>query len=101
MYVKISAANLWRLGQTGILPSSPAPGKSIDEAVSKMYRNVEGFAFIGVYYRSKDDFLSLDTLPLSSIAWIMDWNTVFIVYHLMSKWDKSRPNNDIAWLFTR
>lgn len=35
-------------------------GKSIDEAVGKMYRNVEGFAFVGAYYRSKDDYLSLD-----------------------------------------
>lgn len=35
-------------------------GKSIDEAVGKMYRNVDGFAFVGVYYRSKDDYLSLD-----------------------------------------
>jgi len=35
-------------------------GKSIDEAVGKMYRNLEGFAFIGVYYRSKDDYLSLN-----------------------------------------
>jgi hypothetical protein len=35
-------------------------GKSIDEAVSRMYRNVDGFAFVGAYYRSKDDYLSLD-----------------------------------------
>lgn len=35
-------------------------GKSIDEAVRKMYRNVDGFAFVGAYYRSKDDFLSHD-----------------------------------------
>ena len=35
-------------------------GKSIDEAVRKMYRNVDGFAFVGVYYRSKDDYLSHD-----------------------------------------
>lgn len=35
-------------------------GKSIDEAVGKMYRNVDGFAFVGAYYRSKDDYLSLD-----------------------------------------
>lgn len=35
-------------------------GKSIDEAVGKMYRNVEGFAFVGAYYRSKHDFLSLE-----------------------------------------
>lgn len=35
-------------------------GKSIDEAVGRMYRNVDGFAFVGAYYRSKDDYLSLD-----------------------------------------
>ena len=35
-------------------------GKSIDQAVGKMYRNVDGFAFVGAYYRSKDDYLSLD-----------------------------------------
>lgn len=35
-------------------------GKSIDEAVARMYRSVDGFAFVGAYYRSKDDFLSLD-----------------------------------------
>lgn len=35
-------------------------GKSIDEAVTKMYKNVDGFAFVGAYYRSKDDYLSLN-----------------------------------------
>lgn len=35
-------------------------GKSIEEAVNRMYRNVDGFAFVGAYYRSKDDYLSLD-----------------------------------------
>lgn len=35
-------------------------GKSIDEAVGRMYRNVDGFAFVGAYYRSQDDYLSLD-----------------------------------------
>lgn len=35
-------------------------GKSVDEAVSKMYRNVDAFAFVGAYYRSKHDFLSLE-----------------------------------------
>lgn len=35
-------------------------GKSIDEAVGRMYRNVDSFAFVGAYYRSKDDYLSLD-----------------------------------------
>jgi phosphoribosylamine-glycine ligase len=35
-------------------------GKSIDEAVAKMYKNVDSFAFVGAYYRSKDDYLSLN-----------------------------------------
>lgn len=35
-------------------------GRSIDEAVAKMYKNVDGFPFVGAYYRSKDDYLSLD-----------------------------------------
>lgn len=35
-------------------------GKSIDEAVSRLYKNIEGFAFVGGYYRSKHDFLTLD-----------------------------------------
>jgi len=41
-------------------------GKSIDEAVGKMYRNVDGFAFVGSYYRSKNDYLSL-SYPTSII----------------------------------
>ncbi len=35
-------------------------GKSIDEAVNRMYKNVDGFSFVGGYWRSKDDYLSLD-----------------------------------------
>jgi hypothetical protein len=35
-------------------------GKSVEEAVGRLYRNVEAFAFVGAYYRSKDDYLSLD-----------------------------------------
>ncbi len=35
-------------------------GKSINEAVNRLYRNVEGFAFVGAYYRSKDDYVSMD-----------------------------------------
>ncbi len=35
-------------------------GKSIDEAIAKTYKNIEQFSFVGAYYRSKDDYLSLD-----------------------------------------
>lgn len=49
-------------------------GKSIDEAVSKMYNSVEDFAFVGSYYRSKDDYLSLDypTSILSRLNYGLD-----------------------------
>lgn len=35
-------------------------GKSIDEAVNKLYKNIDAISFVGDYYRSKDDYLSLD-----------------------------------------
>lgn len=35
-------------------------GKSIEEAVSRLYKNIEGLAFVGGYFRSRDDYLSLD-----------------------------------------
>lgn len=35
-------------------------GKSINEAVNRLYRNVDNFAFVGAYYRPKDDYLSMD-----------------------------------------
>jgi hypothetical protein len=35
-------------------------GKSINEAVNKLYKNVDGFSFVGSYYRSEDDYISQD-----------------------------------------
>lgn len=35
-------------------------GKSINEAINKTYRTLENLSFSGAYYRSKDDYLSLD-----------------------------------------
>ena len=35
-------------------------GKSIDEAAAKLYNNVDGFSFVGSYYRSEDDYISQD-----------------------------------------
>lgn len=44
----------WNLG---IMTGS---GKSIEEAVGNLYKNIEGLAFVGGYFRPKDDYLSLD-----------------------------------------
>lgn len=57
---KNSRGKLVTVGYDWNLAVITGAGKSIDEAVSKMYRNVDGFAFVGAYYRSKDDYLSLD-----------------------------------------
>ena len=35
-------------------------GKSIEEAVGNLYKNIDGLAFVGGYFRPKDDYLSLD-----------------------------------------
>lgn len=35
-------------------------GKSINEAIYKTYKTLESLSFSGAYYRSKDDYLSLD-----------------------------------------
>jgi hypothetical protein len=50
----VSAGEDWNLGViTGT-------GKSIEEAVQRMYRGVDDFSFVGVYYRPKFDYVSLD-----------------------------------------
>lgn len=62
---------LWdvKLGKTGKIESVgydwnlavlTGSGKSIDEASYRLYKNLEDFSFVGGYYRSKDDYLSLD-----------------------------------------
>lgn len=57
---KNKRGKLMTVGSDWNLAIITGAGKSIDEAIRKMYRNVDGFAFVGVYYRSKDDFLSHD-----------------------------------------
>lgn len=37
-----------------------ASGKSIDEAVNRLYRNVDDFSFVGAYYRPRYDYVSLE-----------------------------------------
>lgn len=55
-------------------------GKSINEAVQKMYSNIDKFSFMGSYYRPKSDFLSLDypTSILNRLNYGLDRN----LYHL-------------------
>lgn len=57
---KNQRGNLVTVGTDWNLAVITGVGKSINEAVGKMYRNVEGLSFVGAYYRSKNDFLSHD-----------------------------------------
>lgn len=57
---KNQRGHLVSLGNDWNLAIVTGAGKSINEAVGKMYRNVDAFAFVGAYWRSKDDYLSLD-----------------------------------------
>jgi hypothetical protein len=55
-------------------------GKSINEAVNRLYRNVDGFAFVGAYYRPKDDYVSMDYT--SSILNRINYGVERGLYHL-------------------
>ena len=57
---KNSRGRLVTVGTDWNLAIITGSGKSIDEAVNRLYKNVDGLAFVGAYYRSKDDFVSLD-----------------------------------------
>jgi hypothetical protein len=57
---KTDRGNLASVGTDWNLAIITGAGKSINEAVNRLYRNVEGFAFVGAYYRPKDDYVSMD-----------------------------------------
>ncbi len=58
---KNSRGKLVSVGSDWNLAVMTGAGKTIDDAVMKTYRNIEdGFSFVGAYYRSLDDYLSLD-----------------------------------------
>ncbi len=48
------------VGDTWELAVITGSGKSINDAVSKMYKNVDDFSFVGSYNRPKFDYVSLD-----------------------------------------
>ena len=52
--------NLVTIGTNWNLAVITGAGKSIHQAVNRLYKNVDNFAVVGAYYRPKDDFLSMD-----------------------------------------
>ncbi len=57
--VKKKGKKLVNVGYGDTLAVVTGSGKSVEEAVSRMYRNLEKFSFVGAYYRPKADYLSL------------------------------------------
>lgn len=57
---KTSRGHFVSVGTDWNLAIITGAGKSIPEAVNRLYKNVDGFAFVGAYYRPKDDYLSMD-----------------------------------------
>jgi len=57
--VKRKGKKIINVGYGDTLAVITGTGKSVEEAVSRMYRNLEKFAFVGAYYRPKADYLSL------------------------------------------
>lgn len=58
--VKQEANRLVSAGDDDNLGVITGTGTSIEAAVGQMYRNVDDFSFVGVYYRPKFDYLSMD-----------------------------------------
>ncbi len=58
--VKKRGKKLINIGDGNFIAVITGSGTSIEEAVNRMYKNVEKFSFLGAYYRPKADYLSLD-----------------------------------------
>lgn len=57
--VKKKGKKLVNIGYGDCIAAITGSGKSIEEAVNRMYRTVDKFSFLGAYYRPKADYLSL------------------------------------------
>lgn len=57
--VKKKGKKLKNLGYGDFIGVITGSGTSVEEAVNKMYKNLEKFSFLGAYYRPKADYISL------------------------------------------
>lgn len=72
--VKRKGKKLVNLGYGDCIAVVTGSGTSVEEAVNRMYRNLEKFSFLGAYYRPKADYLSLgySTSILNRLNYGMD-----------------------------
>ncbi len=57
--VKKKGNKLVNVGYSDAIAAITGSGKSVEEAVNRMYRNLDKFSFVESYYRPKADYLSL------------------------------------------
>jgi hypothetical protein len=57
--VRRRGKKLVNVGYGDIIAVITGSGDSVEEAVNRMYRNLEKFSFLGAYYRPKADYVSL------------------------------------------
>jgi hypothetical protein len=57
--VKKKGKKLINIGYGDAIAVITGSGKSVEEAVNRMYRNLDKFSFVEAYYRPKEDYLSL------------------------------------------
>lgn len=72
--VKKKGKKLINIGYGDCIAVVTGSGSSVEEAVNRMYRNLEKFSFLGAYYRPKADYLSLgySTSILNRLNYGMD-----------------------------
>lgn len=57
--VKKKGPKLVNIGYGDCIAVITGSGRSVEEAVTRMYNNLDKFSFVGAYYRPKADYLSL------------------------------------------
>ncbi|HVZ12471.1 MAG TPA: hypothetical protein VG965_05560 [Patescibacteria group bacterium] len=57
--VKKKGQKMVNIGYGDIIAVVTGTGDSVEEAVNRMYRNLDKFSFLGAYYRPKADYVSL------------------------------------------
>jgi hypothetical protein len=57
--VRKKGKKMVNVGYGDIIAVITGSGDSVEEAVNRMYRNLEKFSFLGAYYRPKADYVSL------------------------------------------
>lgn len=82
--VKKKGKKLENIGYGDCIAVITGGGKSVEEAVNKMYRNLEKFSFMGAYYRPKADYLSLgySTSILNRLNYGMERNLYQIPFNV-------------------